>query len=96
MENLFRLGPQVLGLLYILNGNWHRNISQKTIRNSENLRKVLNEVEKEERKTFIVTFGDKHCEITAMAFQLSQIIFRNELTNCKGALQFPLLIIYLS
>lgn len=50
----------------------------------------------EERKTFSLTFGDKHSEITAMAFQLSQIIFRNELTNCKGALQFPLLIIYLS
>lgn len=52
--------------------------------------------EEEERKTFRLTFGDKHCEITAVAFQLSQIIFRNELTNCKGALQFPLLIIYLS
>lgn len=94
MENL--VGPRVLGLMYITNGNWHGNISQKTIRNSENLWKVLNEVEKGERKAFIVTFGDKHREITAMAFQLSQIIFRNELTNCKGALQFPLLIIYLS
>lgn len=54
------------------------------------------EEEEEEMKPFRLTFGDKHCEITAVAFQLSQIIFRNELTNCKGALQFPLLIIYLS
>lgn len=48
----------------------------------------------EKRRTFRMTFGDRHCEITAMAFQLSQIIFRNEMTNCKRELQFPSLIIY--
>lgn len=48
------------------------------------------------RKTFRLTFGDRHCEITALAFQLSQIIFRTEMTNCKRELQFPPLIIYFS
>lgn len=51
---------------------------------------------REEKGTFILTFGDRHCEITAMAFQLSQITFRNEMTNCNRELQFPHLIIYFS
>lgn len=50
----------------------------------------------ERRRTFRLTFGDRHCEITVMAFQLSQIIFRNEMTNCNRELQFPPLIIYFS
>lgn len=37
---------------------------------------------------------DTDTEITAVAFQLSQIIFRNEMTNCNRELQFPPLIIY--
>lgn len=58
-------------------------------------RKEWNE-EKKKRGAFRLTFTDKHCEIPAMAFQLSQLIFRNELTNCNRALQFPPLIIYFS
>lgn len=56
------------------------------------------ERERKEKKTrtFTLTFGDRHCEITATAFQLSQIIFRNEMANCNRELQFPPLIIYFS
>lgn len=64
--------------------------------NSENLWKERTEEKKKNRKTFRLTFGDRHCEITALAFQLSQIIFRTEMTNCKRELQFPPLIIYFS
>lgn len=39
---------------------------------------------------------ETNSEITAVAFQLSPIIFRNELTNCNRELQFPPLIIYFS
>lgn len=63
---------------------------------SRKKRKKGREVRREKRRTFRLTFGDRHCEIKAMAFQLSQIIFRIEMTNCNRELQFPPLIIYFS